>query len=208
MFFYFWSTMNANQYQRNTIIYFHPWLINASNAYISLCCFYFWPCILNVLTKCRDSADIFSNATQQTFQRCFNVVFWLIRRCDVGERHINVETTFYISTLGFTTSNNVESILCTSTLIWTTLDNVKTTLSFLMSSFTTLVNVETTLWKWPFLKRTIQIISNRIYRIQSFNYYFTIFFTLLPMLKEICLRTFARLRNFIKNHERYYIARI
>ena len=43
--------------------------------------------------------------TQQTFQYRFNVVFWLMRRCDLGQRQINVETTLYISTLEFTTSN-------------------------------------------------------------------------------------------------------
>ena len=54
--------------------------------------------------------------SQQTFQRCFNVVFWLMRRRDVGQRQINVETMLRISTLEFTTSNNVESTLCISTL--------------------------------------------------------------------------------------------
>ena len=89
--------------------------------------------------------------TQQKFQRCFNVVFWLIQRRDVEQRQINVETTLCISALEFTTWNNVQSTLCISTLIWTTLDNIETTFSFSTSSFTTLVNVETTLWKWPFL---------------------------------------------------------
>ena len=32
--------------------------------------------------------------SQQTFQRCFNIDFWLIRRRDVGQLQINVETTF------------------------------------------------------------------------------------------------------------------
>ena len=54
--------------------------------------------------------------TQQTFQRCFNVVFWLTRRCDVGQCQINIETTLCISTMKFTTFNNVESTLCISTL--------------------------------------------------------------------------------------------
>ena len=85
---------------------------------------------------------------QGTFQRCFNVVFWLMQRGDVGQSQINVETTLCISTLKFTTSNNVQSTLCISTLTWTTLDNVEATLSFSTSSFTKLVNVETTLWKW------------------------------------------------------------
>ena len=31
-----------------------------------------------------------SQTPQQTFQRCFNVAFWLIRRRDVGKRQINV----------------------------------------------------------------------------------------------------------------------
>ena len=59
---------------------------------------------------------MFYVTTQQTFQRCFNVVFWLTPRRDVGQRQINVETTLCISTLKFTTSNNVESTLCISTL--------------------------------------------------------------------------------------------
>ena len=46
-----------------------------------------------------------------------------MRRRNVGQRQINVETTLCISTLKFTTSNNVESTLCISTLTWTTLDN-------------------------------------------------------------------------------------
>ena len=54
---------------------------------------------------------------QQTFQRCLNIVFCLMRRRDVGQRQINVETTLCISTLEFTTSNNVESTLCISTMI-------------------------------------------------------------------------------------------
>ena len=32
---------------------------------------------------------------QQTFQRCLNVVFWLIRRRNVGKRQINVETMYF-----------------------------------------------------------------------------------------------------------------
>ena len=143
---------------------------------------------------------------QQTFQRCFKVVFWLIWRHDVGQHQINVEATLFPSTLEFTTLNNVESTLCISTLIWTTLDNAETTLSFSTSSFITLVNVETTLWKWPFLKKTKQIISNWIHGIESFNYYFIIFFTLLPLLRGICQRVLARPQKFFKDHERYYIA--
>ena len=91
--------------------------------------------------------------TQQRFQHCFNVVFWLIRQCDVGQLLINGETTLCILTLKCTTSNNVDSTLCISTLISTTLGNVKPTLSFSTSIFTTFVNVETKLWKRPFPKR-------------------------------------------------------
>ena len=50
---------------------------------------------------------MFYVTTQQTFQCCFNVVFWLTPRRDVGQRQINVETTLCISTLKFATSNNV-----------------------------------------------------------------------------------------------------
>ena len=42
---------------------------------------------------------------QQTFECFLNVVFWLIQCCDMGQRQINVETTLYILTLPFTTSN-------------------------------------------------------------------------------------------------------
>ena len=107
-----------------------------------------------------------------------------MRRRDVGQRQITIETTLCISTMEFTTSNNVESMLCISTLIWTTLENVETTLSSSTLIWTALVNVETTLWKWPFLKWTKQIISNWIHGIRSFNYYFILFFTLFPMLIE------------------------
>ena len=120
--------------------------------------------------------------TQQTFQRCFNVFFWLTRRRDVGQRQINIETTLCISTLKSTMSNNVESMLCISTLTWTALGNVETTLLFSTSSFTMLVNVETTLWKWPLLKKTKNTRknsnrknSNRIPGIQNFSYHFIIF---------------------------------
>ena len=130
------------------------------------------------------------NLSQETFQRCFNVVFWLIQRRDGGQHQINVGTT-----------------LCISTLIWTTLGNVETMLPFSTSSFTTLVNVETTLWKWPFIKTTKQIISNKMHGIQTFNYYFVILFTLLPMLRGICWRVLARPRKFFKDRERYCIAR-
>ena len=144
--------------------------------------------------------------TLQTFQRCFNVVLWLTQRHDVIQRQINVETKSYISTVKFTTSNNVESMLCISTLIWKTLDNVQRRLPYSTSTFTTL-NVEKTLWKWPFLKITKQIISNRIHRIQSFNYYFIIFFTFLAILRRICWRVLTRLQKFSKDHKRYCIPR-
>ena len=160
-------------------------------------------CITN---KCK-MKNINLQQTQQTFQRCFNVVFWLIRCRDVGQRKTNVEIALCISTLEFTTSNNVESMLCISTLIWTTLDNIETTLSFSTLIWTTLVNVETTLWKWPFLKRAKQIISNRIHEIRSFCCYFIIFFTLLPMLSWIRRRVLARPQKFFKYYERFSIAR-
>ena len=55
---------------------------------------------------------LFGIQTQQSFQRCFKVAFWLIRRRDVGQRQINVETMLCILTLEFTTSNKFESMLC------------------------------------------------------------------------------------------------
>ena len=61
----------------------------------------FYPCIFVVMVN-----------TQQTFQRCFNVIFWLIWCSDVVQPQINVETTLRISTLEFTTWSNVESTFC------------------------------------------------------------------------------------------------
>ena len=61
--------------------------------------------------------------------------------------------------------------------------------------------------KWPFLKRTKQIISNRTHGIRRFNYYFIIFFTLLPMLSWICWRVLAKPQKFFKYYEIFYIAR-
>ena len=61
-----------------------------------------------------------------------------MRRRDVAQRQINVETTLCTSTLKFTTFNNVETTLCISTLNWTTLGNVETTLCIPTSIFTTL----------------------------------------------------------------------
>ena len=147
--------------------------------------------------------------TQQRFQRCFNIVFWLILQCDVGQGLINVETTLCILTLKCTTSNNVESTLCISTLISTTLDNVKPTLSFSTSIFTTFVNVETKLWKRPFPKRATKkkVIIIWIHWIQNFNDYLIILFTLVAMLKGISWRIIAKLKNFFKDHEKCCIAR-
>ena len=53
------------------------------------------------------SAVVLPINTQQTFQRCFNVAFWLIRHGDVEQCHINVEATLNISKLGFATSNKI-----------------------------------------------------------------------------------------------------
>ena len=57
--------------------------------------------------------------TQETFQRCLNVVVRLIWRRDVGQFQINVETTLCMSTLKFKTLSNVKSTLSISTLILT-----------------------------------------------------------------------------------------
>ena len=132
---------------------------------------------------------------QQTFQRCFNVVFWSIQRRDVGQRQINVETMFCISTLEFTTLNNVESTLCISKLIWTTFDNVEATLSFSTSSFTMFLNVETTLWKWPFLKRTKKIYFELNARNSKF---YLLFHNLLHFTPHFIL--IAKPKKFLKEH--------
>ena len=145
--------------------------------------------------------------TQQSFQCFFNVVFWLIRRRDVGQSLITVETTLRNSTLEFATSNNFKSSWCITTWKWTTLHNVETKLLFSTSSLTTLINVETMLWKWPFPKKQKKIISNRIHGNQRFNFHFIIFFTLLSMLRGIRRRVLEKPWKFFKNHEKYYIAR-
>ena len=90
--------------------------------------------------------------TQETFQRCFNVVVRMRWRRNDGQYQINVETTLCMSTLKFTSLYNVKSTLSISMLILTTSGNVKTMLLFSTSSFITLINVETTLWIWPFSK--------------------------------------------------------
>ena len=106
--------------------------------------------LINRTKLCSLLATFFN--TQQIFQSWLNVVVRVIWRRDVGQRQINVETTFFMSTLKFTTLNNVESTFSISTLMLTTLGNVETILLFSTSRFTTLVNVETTLWIWPFSK--------------------------------------------------------
>ena len=58
-----------------------------------------------------------------------------------------------------------------------------------------------------FKKNKNKNISNRIHEIQSFNYYFIIFFSLLPMLRRIYRRVLAKSRKFLKDHEKYCIAR-
>ena len=128
----------------------------------------------------------FSNLSQQTFQRCFNVIFWLIWRHDVGQGQINVETTLCISSFQFAMPNNVESTLRISTLMWTTLNNVETTLSFSTSSFIKLINVETTLWKWPFQKKK----KKKSFQTSTLNTKFL--FTLLSVLRGIWWRLLAK----------------
>ena len=56
--------------------------------------------------------------TQQTFQRFLNNIIFRLRRREVEQRQINVETMLCTSTLKFTTLNNVEveSMLSISTL--------------------------------------------------------------------------------------------
>ena len=140
-------------------------------------------------------------ATQQTFQRRFNVVFRLIWRCDVTQRQINVKTKLGTSTLKFTTLNNVETTLYFSTLNWTTLEKVEATLSFSTSIFRTLGNVKTTLRIWPFEKKINPWFKNKI--ILSFKKYaglkeYAGFSSFFPILRGICKRTFTEPQKFIK----------
>ena len=124
--------------------------------------------------------SVHHESSQQTFQRRFNIAFRLIRRRDIAQHQINVETTLRTSKLKFTTFNNVEKTLCISTLNCATLDNVKTTLSFSTSIFTTLGNVETTLRIWPFEKKKPRFKSKIIFL--SFKEYagLKIFFNFSP----------------------------
>ena len=61
--------------------------------------------------------------------------------------------------------------------------------------------------KMSISKENKKKISNRILGVQSFNRYFIIFFTSLPMLREICRRVLAKPRKFLKDHGKYCIAR-
>ena len=58
--------------------------------------------------------------TQETFQRCLNVVARVIWRCDAGECQINVETKFCMLSFKFTTLKNVKLTLSISLLVLTT----------------------------------------------------------------------------------------
>ena len=132
--------------------------------------------------------------SQETFQRCFNVFFWLIWHRNVEQCQINVETTFFISKSEYTALSEINSMTCVSTLIWTTLDNVKITFLFSTSSFATFINFQTTLWKPPFSKWAKRITSNWIHWIQIFNCYLIIFFTLPFILQGTCWRIFAKIQ--------------
>ena len=59
--------------------------------------------------------------------------------------------------------------------------------------------------KMTILKRTKKK-SNRMHGIQSFNYYFIIFFTLLSLLRVICRRVLVKPRKILKGHEKYSTA--
>ena len=113
--------------------------------------------------KSFDNVPIFSlrswsqiMVSQQTFQRCSNVIHWLIWYRVVGKRQINFETTLCMSTLELTTLNNVESTLPISTF-QQTLRNLKTAFTFSTLIYTTLSNVKTMLWIWPLKNREIEL---------------------------------------------------
>ena len=120
-----------------------------------------------LLINQRENASI--KYYQQTFQRCFNVVFRLIWRRNVVQHQINVETTLCTSRFGFTTLSNVEPTLAISTLIWTTLGNVEATLSFSMSIYITLSHIETTLRIWPLKKWKNKLWGKNIIILLSFD---------------------------------------
>ena len=127
--------------------------------------------------------------TQQTFQRCLNVVVRLICCREVEQRETNVETTLCMQTLKFTTLNNVESTLSISTLILTTLDNVVTALQTRPFA----KNWKEQKYVWAFEEKQ----WNWICWTLSLDCYFKIFLTLLPTLREIKRRIFAKPRKIL-----------
>ena len=130
---------------------------------------------------------------QQAFQRCFNVVFWLIWRHDVVQPQINVETTLCISTFDFTKSNQrCVFQRCDMSNIRHCRNNV-VLFNFEFHNFSQRGN--------NVLKMTIsernrkKIISDYIHWIRSFYRFFITFFTLHPTLRRLCWMIFAKLQN-------------
>ena len=129
-------------------------------------------------------------STQQTFQRCFNVVIRLIWRRDFGQCQINVEKTFCTSTLEFAALDNVESTLSISTLIWTTLND-----DFRNFGQPRNKVVNMTICK-KLKKHTSSQEQNNIFEFQikiiQIEYSeLKIFITLLPISRDICKIIFA-----------------
>ena len=139
------------------------------------------------------------------FQRRFNVVFRLMWRRDVAKCQINVKATSCTSTLKFTTLNNIESTSSISTLIWTILDNVKQHSHF-QCRFSQLWSTSKQLCEYDHLNKNIKPwVKNKIVFL-SFKEYTGLktFFSLFPILREICKKIFAETRQFLK-HRIYWL---
>ena len=120
------------------------------------------------------------------FRRCL-LVDMMSRRGTTSNQRWNNAVYFNI---GIYNIENVESTLCISTLTWTTLNNVEKTLSF----------QRRVSQRWSTSKQRCEIDpfrkeQKKLFQIeynQSFNCYFIVVFTLLPILWGICWRILAK----------------
>ena len=146
---------------------------------------------------------IWINFPQQTFQRCLLVdtTSW---RGATSNQHWNNVVYFNVGIY------NVDLRWINVVYFKVDINNVRQRRNNVVIFNVDMNNVgkrRNNIGKWQFLKRTKQIIANRIHEIRSFNYYFIIFFILLPILNWICRRVFARPQKFFKYYERFCIAR-
>ena len=144
-------------------------------------------------------------STQHTFQRCLLVDTTSRRRTTSNHRWKNV-MCFNVGIY------NVEQRWINVAYFNVDMDNIRQRWNNVVIFNIEFHNVgknRKMLWKWMFPKRTKKKkdILNWIHGIQSFNYYFIIFFTLLPVLIGICRRVLVKPRKLLKDHDEYCIAR-